>query len=70
MESFLSQPEVWKSVQNNHMSKSDMMNDLCDSEYIKSYPIFRHNPNALQTILNTDDIEVVNPIGSYTKNTS
>ena len=33
----------------------------------RSDPLFSRNPQALQIIVNTDDIEIVNPIGHHTK---
>ena len=45
------------------------MLDICDRQYVQSDPMFRRNLHALQIILNTDDIELVNPIGTHTKKT-
>ena len=67
LQNFLSQSEVWHSVNNPHRSDGNMMNDLCDGDYIKTHPLFLAHPNALQIILHCDDIEIVNPIGSHTK---
>ncbi|XP_063967064.1 uncharacterized protein LOC135156960 [Lytechinus pictus] len=60
-------PEIWKYVNNGHASSSGFMCDIGDGNYVKSNDLFSRNPKALQIILNTDDIEIVNPIGSHTK---
>lgn len=43
------------------------MYDICDGEFIRNSPFFQQNPNAIQVILNTDDVEIVNPLGSHIK---
>ena len=43
------------------------MFDICDGDALKSDPLFRRNNKALQILLNTDDVEIVNPTGSHTK---
>lgn len=60
-------PEIWKYVNSVHTSSSGFMHDIGDGNYLKSNELFQRNPNALQIFLNTDDIEIVNPIGSHTK---
>lgn len=64
---FLELPEVSSFIESGHRSSNEYMLDICDGEYIKNNPSFMRNPKALQVILNTDDIEIVNPIGSHTK---
>ncbi|XP_022093684.1 uncharacterized protein LOC110980918 [Acanthaster planci] len=59
-------PDVWKYI-SNPRDPSHYMYDISDGECIRSDPLFTRNPQALQVILNTDDIEIVNPIGSHTK---
>ena len=44
-----------------------IMHDVCDGRYILTDPMFRNNPKVLQIILNTDDLEIVNPLGSHIK---
>ena len=41
--------------------------DFCDGELFKSHPLFTNVPNALQIVGYYDEVEVVNPIGSYIK---
>jgi len=61
-------PEVWHYVQNAHASESsEFMFDICDGQYIRTHPLFSRNPKALQIVLNTDDLEIVNPLGSHVK---
>ena len=54
-------------IREPHKSHSDFMFDICDGSSMKSDPFFVEHPSALQVILNTDDIEIVKPIGSHTK---
>ena len=65
--SLLEMPEVKHFVENPHQSHSDFMYDVVDGEYIREHPLFIRNPRALQIFLHTDDIEVVNPLGSHVK---
>lgn len=43
------------------------MRDVCDGSYLADHELFVRNEKALQIIMNTDDIEIVNPIGAHTK---
>lgn len=43
------------------------MYDICDGTYVQNHSLFKQNPKALQIILNTDDVEIVNPLGSHIK---
>ena len=70
LEKILSMPEVWQFVNRSHQSTGQMMLDICDGQYFRTHPLFSRNRKALQLIINNDDIEIVNPIGSHTKNTS
>ena len=53
-------------VLNPHMS-NDCLQDFCDGSFLKSHPLFSSDPCALQIVGYYDDIEVVNPLGSYVK---
>lgn len=44
-----------------------MMKDVCDGMYIRTHPLFLKDPNALAIVLNHDDMEIVNPLGSRVK---
>ena len=39
--------------------------DVCDGQVYKDHPLFSVDKNALQLIIYTDDVETVNPLGSY-----
>ncbi|XP_033099745.1 uncharacterized protein LOC117103311 [Anneissia japonica] len=67
LQGFLNLPEVQKFVVNPHQSTDNMMYDICDGIAIQNHPIFQRNPQALQIVLNCDDIEIVNPIGVHVK---
>ena len=55
-------------VLNPHMSTSnDCLGEFCDGSLYKSHPLFSLDPYALQIIGYYDDVEVVNPLGSYVK---
>ena len=43
------------------------MRDICDGEYVRNHPVFQQDNCALQLILNTDDLELTNPLGKNTK---
>ena len=66
LNSFLSLPEIWREITNCHRSDNDYMHDICDGSFIRNQHLFQDHPRALQIVLYTDDIEIVNPIGSHT----
>ena len=43
------------------------MNDFCDGSLFNSHTLFKSNSTTLQLIAYYDELEVVNPIGSYVK---
>lgn len=63
-------PEVATAVRNPHYSCSTMMKDVCDGSFVQSHPLFVKEPNALQIILNYDDMEIVNPLRTHVKKTN
>ena len=63
----LEMPEIWNCVNRPHFTQNELMQDVCDGDYVKNHHIFKRNQKALQIFLNNDDIELVNPIGSHTK---
>ena len=67
LQTLLHLPEVVHCIENSHESNGPVMKDICDGDYIKSHPLFMRNKEALQIILNTDDLEVTNPLGTHTK---
>ena len=60
-------PEVWRHVQFPHTSNNEFMYDICDGDAVKHHPLFSNDSKALQIILNCDDMEIVNPLGSHVK---
>ena len=48
-------------------SGDDRLGDFCDGSLFKSHPLFSSDPHALQVVAYYDEIEVVNPIGSFIK---
>jgi len=69
VKALLSLPEVWHCVVRRNMYENDgsEMRDICNGSYVASRAIFADNPSALQIMLYTDDIEVVNPIGAHVR---
>jgi hypothetical protein len=67
LRNLLSMPEVWHCVQNPHFSSDEFMYDICDGDYVQHHELFTRNNQALQIILNFDDLEIVNPLGSHVK---
>ena len=65
----LHMPEIFDFVRHPHVSKTEFMYDVCDGNEVKSIDLFSTNPSALQIILNCDDPEIVNPLGSKIKKT-
>ena len=41
--------------------------DFCDGDYLQRHPVFKRNKHALQIILYTGDLEIVNPLGTHTR---
>ncbi len=67
IQALLQLPEVLRAVQTSHYSQNDMMHDICDGTFIREHTVFQQNVNALQIILNHDDMEIVNPLGTHVK---
>lgn len=65
LKNLLSNYEIQAEVLNPHFSESNELKDFCDGEHFKSHPLFSTNPTSLQIIAYYDELEVVNPIGSY-----
>ena len=64
---FLSCPEVMDELQHCNESTDGYMYDICDAEFIKDHPLYIEDQNFLKFMLNCDDFEVCNPVGSHTK---
>ena len=70
LRNLLEMPKVWHHINNPHFTDGEeFMFDICDGTYIRTHPLFSRNPLALQIVLNTDDLEIVNPLGSHVKKT-
>jgi len=58
-------PEVRRHIQHSHQSVDEYTYDICDSNFVQSQQPFLNNAQALQVIVNCDDMEIVNPLGSH-----
>ena len=58
------QAEVLNPQGNN---SGDQLGDFCDVSLFKSHPMFSTDPYALQVVAYYNELEVVNPIGSFIK---
>ena len=67
VQNFLNQPEVWEEVMSSHESDNGIMLDYCDGSFVKNNPFIQHNKPCLLFIINTDLVEIVNPIGAHVK---
>ncbi|XP_022088209.1 uncharacterized protein LOC110977964 [Acanthaster planci] len=64
LEGLLKHNEVAKEVVKGHSSNDGFMYDICDGSYVADHRLFQDN---IQIVMYTDDIEIVNPIGSHVK---
>ena len=46
-------------------TKPDLLYDFCDGQLFKEHPLFSVDKHALQLVVYTDEVETVNPLGSY-----
>ena len=60
----LSHEEYQAEVLNPHQS-NDKLGDFCDGTAYKVHPLFSNDPQGLQIIGYYDELEIVNPLGSY-----
>lgn len=65
LKALLSIVEIQAEVLNPHPADGNKLSDFCDGSIFKLHPLFGTDPNALQIIGYYDELEVVNPIGSY-----
>ena len=54
-------------VLNPHTNSNEYLHDFCDGSFFKAHPLFSCDPHALQIVGYYDDVEIVNPLGSYVK---
>lgn len=67
LKQLLSTNEYVTEVLNSHQCNSLTLNDFCDGETFRAHPLFTADPYALQIVAYFDELEVVNPIGTYVK---
>ena len=67
LQALLSRTDYMAEVLNPHQSNSSTLNDFCDGETFKTHPLFQCDPYALQIVAYYDELEIVNPIGTYVK---
>lgn len=65
LRALLALDEIQAEVLNPHSSDGNELADFCDGSIFKEHPMFGSDPYALQIIGYYDELEVVNPIGSY-----
>lgn len=65
LKALLSLDEIASEVLNPHPSDQGDLRDFCDGSVFNSHSLFSTCPDALQIIGYYDELEVVNPIGSY-----
>jgi hypothetical protein len=64
LKTLLSLKDFQTEILNQH---GNTLSDFCDGSIFKAHPMFNSDPNALQVIAYYDELEVVNPLGSYVK---
>ena len=57
--------EILAEALNPHFATNGELKDFCDGAAYRSHPLFSTDHSALQIIAYYDELEVVNPIGSY-----
>ena len=63
---YLQDPVILKEVLEGHESPDNIMRDFCDGQYIKNLPLAMNAP-CLHFLINTDSVEITNPIGAHVK---
>ena len=66
LENYLNQPEVWTEIC-QECTNNELMEDFCDGSFTADNILMQQHSNCLQILINTDSVEVVNPIGAHTK---
>ena len=65
LKTLLTVNDIQAEVLNSHQCENNELRDFCDGQLFHSHPLFMSEKNALQIIGYYDELEVVNPIGSY-----
>ena len=63
---YISDPLILNEVLNGHESTDGVMRDFCDGDYIRNLQVAGNKP-CLQFLINTDSVEITNPIGAHVK---
>ena len=64
---FVQQPEVWEEITSDHSSDTEIWEDFCDGDFLRNNQFVQYNKPCLQIVINTDSLEIVNPIGAHVK---
>ena len=67
LERLLKNPHILTHVANPALSGDGILRDDGDGSNTLEHPLFQLYPDALRIRLYFDDLEVTNPIGSYTR---
>ena len=66
LKQLLQNPDILHEVENlHHQLDKSILWDFCDGSVYKTHPLFSTEPNTLQIIGYYDELEIVNPLGSY-----
>ena len=66
LRSLLQLDDFQSEVLNPHCNtNADMLSDFCDGSLFQTHPLFSIHACGLQVIAYYDELEIVNPIGSY-----
>ena len=60
----LSKGDIWSHIINRKSTQKDILRDYCDGTILKGHPFFSTDPTNLKIHLYSDELEVVNPLGS------
>ena len=64
VETLIKLPQIQRFIQNDHMSSSEIMKDVCDGRYIKSHELKDGSEIFLQFVMSYDDLELQNLLRS------
>ena len=64
LETLIKIPQIQRFIQEDHMSTSENMKDVCDGHYIKSHELKQERDIFIQLIMSYDDLELQNLLRS------
>ena len=67
IQSVLNLPEFIEKSNGAYESADEIMRDICDASYVQTHPVHSRNKNALHIVLNVDELEMTNPLGTNTR---